>query len=72
MHSNIGRLDRIVRFVAGSLILGTALFSGLPILLSPIAFWAAIAVGALLVMTSVAKICPAYIPFNISTLRMDR
>ncbi|SFZ85542.1 Protein of unknown function [Devosia enhydra] len=72
MTRNIGRLDRILRFVVGGSILVLALFFHLPILASPFAFWAAIGVGAVLVMTSVAKICPAYIPFNISTLRTDR
>ena len=72
MQSNIGALDRFIRFLIGFVVMGLALFSGLPPFTSTLGFWVAIGVGAILIATSVAKVCPAYIPFNISTVGTDR
>lgn len=59
MQRNIGTTDKIVRVVAGLaiLVLGIALKS----------WWGVI--GVIPVLTAFVGICPAYIPFGISTCR---
>jgi hypothetical protein len=63
---NLGRLDRTVRFTAGAAMLVIGLFvlrgwqgnsTG-----TDVAFFALVPLG-----TSLVGICPAYIPFGIST-----
>jgi hypothetical protein len=59
MHRNIGTTDKIIRVLAGlaMLVLGIALKS----------WWGVI--GVLPVLTAFVGICPAYIPFRISTCK---
>jgi hypothetical protein len=59
MHRNIGTTDRIIRVLAGlaMLVLGIALKS----------WWGVI--GVLPVLTAFVGICPAYLPFGISTCK---
>jgi len=59
MHRNIGTTDRIIRVLAGlaMLVLGIALKS----------WWGVI--GVLPVLTAFVGICPAYLPFRISTYK---
>ena len=59
MRRNIGTADKIIRVLAGLtlLVLGIALNS----------WWGAI--GVLPVLTAFVGICPAYIPFRISTCK---
>jgi hypothetical protein len=60
MQRNIGTTDRIVRVVGGLalLVLGIAFKS----------WWGVI--GVLPVLTAFVGICPAYLPFRISTCRL--
>lgn len=59
MHRNIGTTDKIIRVLAGlaMLVLGIALKS----------WWGVI--GVLPVLTAFVGICPAYMPFRISTCK---
>lgn len=59
MQRNIGTTDKIIRVLAGLalLVLGIALNS----------WWGVI--GVLPVLTAFVGICPAYIPFRISTCK---
>jgi hypothetical protein len=59
MHRNIGTTDRIIRVLAGlaMLVLGIVLKS----------WWGVI--GVLPVLTAFVGICPAYLPFGISTCK---
>ena len=57
MKTNIGSLDRIIRFV-----LGFALLSGGLVLHS---WWGL--VGLVPILTAVVRFCPAYLPFGINT-----
>ncbi len=62
MNVNIGTLDRILRLVAGLLLagIGAAMASG---------GWAiaALAVGAVMILTAVVGFCPAYTLLGIDT-----
>ena len=59
MHRNIGTTDKIIRVLVGLaiLVLGIALKS----------WWGVI--GVMPVLTAFVGICPAYIPFRISTCK---
>lgn len=58
MKTNVGGIDRIVRLSAGVLLVGLALAGvGTP--------WTWI--GILPLATGVVGICPAYLPFGLST-----
>jgi hypothetical protein len=54
---NIGGADRVVRIVAGLVIIGTGLAMK--------SWWGAI--GLLPLATGLIRWCPAYLPFGIST-----
>jgi hypothetical protein len=62
---NMGSVDRIVRVVAGLLLLGAGfLFLGGNVWRVP-----AIVVGLLALVTGTVGFCPAYLPFKLSTKR---
>ena len=58
MPVNMGGLDRILRFVAGGMLVGLAATG-------TIGAWGYI--GVVLLATAVVSRCPAYVPFGIST-----
>jgi hypothetical protein len=57
MKPNVGGIDRILRIVAGTAILGAGFYYN--------SWWGL--VGALPVLTGVFRFCPAYLPFGLST-----
>jgi len=71
IRKNMGRLDRILRFAAGVVLVPTGLFAlggwrGDPIGLL-VAGFALMPLG-----TSLTGFCPGYVPFGISTLERGR
>ena len=64
MKKNVGRLDRNIRLIVGILFL--SLFF---ILEGPIR-WISL-FGIILILTSIIRICPIYLPFGINT-RKDK
>jgi hypothetical protein len=62
MKANLGSWDRLIRVVVGIVLLapGIVVFGGL-------LKWISIALGLILLVTSVAAICPLYVPFGIDT-----
>ena len=58
MLQNVGTVDRVVRILAG-----VALIAGS--LLGYIGVWGW--VGVVLIATGVLRVCPAYLPFGLST-----
>lgn len=62
MKCNVGKTDKIIRFVAG-----------LAVILAGVAYqsWFG-AIGAVLVFTAAIGWCPAYIPFKIDTTKNDQ
>jgi hypothetical protein len=65
--TNVGSLDRILRFIAGAVLLVAPFLA--PATFAPLGDWryAVIAVGAVLVATAALRICPAYLLFGIRT-----
>jgi hypothetical protein len=68
MSTNEGNLDRILRFAVGLVLIGLAL--GTSVLTAPVLYWGAIAVGAMMLITSVTGFCPAYRLLGIKTCRL--
>lgn len=58
MKTNVGGIDRILRIAVGALLIVLAA-------LNVIGVWGYI--GVVLVATGLFRVCPAYLPFGIST-----
>ncbi|MBJ7536121.1 YgaP family membrane protein [Marinomonas transparens] len=59
MKSNIGKTDRTIRIILGVAIIAIGAYSN--------SWWGAL--GVILLLTGVIKVCPAYLPFGISTCK---
>lgn len=57
MKQNVGNTDRLLRIVAGLVVLGLGLY---------FKSWLGL-IGLVFVATGVIRFCPAYLPFGIST-----
>lgn len=66
---NVGSLDRTVRIILGLVLL--ALTLAVPSVAVSIGGWRWLlaAVGVVLVLTGLVRVCPAYLPFGINTCR---
>jgi hypothetical protein len=62
MKKNMGSLDKNLRLVLGIILLIVGFFS---------TWWLSL-IGVIMVGTSLMGFCPAYLPFNISTLRKSK
>ncbi len=62
MKKNMGSLDKNLRLVLGIILLIVGFFS---------TWWLSL-IGVIMIGTSVMGFCPAYLPFNISTLRKSK
>jgi hypothetical protein len=63
---NVGSVDRAVRGTVGLLAIVLA-FTVLGVLSGSVAGLAAAAVGVVLLTTSIAGMCPLYVPFGLTT-----
>ena len=57
MKTNVGGIDRILRFLVGLVILGAGYYFK--------SWWGLVGLGPIL--TATIRFCPAYLPFSIST-----
>jgi len=71
MHANIGSIDRIVRIIAGVVLVVLAFVPALPLAASPVLQWGAVLVGFVLVMTALVRFCPLYALFRLSTRKVS-
>ncbi len=62
MKSNMGKVDRIIRFIVGITIIGLGIYYK---------SWFGI-IGVIPFITSIIGWCPAYVPFKFSTICKDR
>lgn len=69
MIPNVGNLDRMLRAVAGAVLLYLAFASGLPLFESGLAKIAATAVGAAMLGVAALRVCPLYTVLGFSTRR---
>jgi flagellar motor component MotA len=63
----MGSLDRIIRLILGLVLIA----GGLVLQVQSGHLWWLVLPGALMVITSSAGVCPAYIPFKLSTKKKD-
>jgi hypothetical protein len=57
MKSNVGGIDRILRYVVGLALLGAGIYFK--------SWWGLVGLGPIL--TATIRFCPAYLPFGLST-----
>jgi hypothetical protein len=69
MRIIIGTTDRLLRVVAGALLVLLPLIPGLALFADPVWFWTSIFLGAVLLVTGMVRFCPLYAPFGISTCK---
>lgn len=71
MSFNVGTPDRIARIVIGAVLVLLPLVSGLALFANPLWFWAAIVVGAVLIVTAIVRFCPLYAILGLSTRKIS-
>ncbi len=59
MKTNVGGIDRIVRYLVGLALLGAGLYFK--------SWWGLVGLGPIL--TATIRFCPAYLPFGLSTCK---
>jgi sulfite exporter TauE/SafE len=64
MKKNMGPIDRTIRMIAGIILLIFAL-------VDPQSNWWGF-IGLLPLITSFVGVCPAYLPFGLSTIRSEK
>ena len=62
MKKNMGSLDKNLRLVVGIILLIVGFFS---------TWWLSL-IGVIMIGTSVMGFCPAYVPFNLHTMKKDK
>jgi hypothetical protein len=62
MKTNIGTIDRVVRFLVGLGILGAGYYFK--------SWWGLI--GVVPILTALVRVCPAYVPLGINTCGVKR
>ncbi len=63
MNKNIGSTDKVIRIIIGILLLSLYFFG-------PQTPWGLL--GIIPILTAIVGVCPAYIPFKISTLKKEK
>jgi hypothetical protein len=69
MKPNVGTIDRLFRATLGIALLALAFFSGLPLFATTWVQIAVAAVGVVMLVVSVTRVCPIYAIFGIKTCR---
>mgnify|MGYP002336205885 CR=1 FL=1 len=67
--SNVGTLDRIIRFILGALLVAAPFVTGWPLWGGGLAFWFAVTFGVVLIATSALSFCPIYSALRLSSKR---
>lgn len=67
MSSNVGSIDRLLRLVIGAILIAAPLINFMGLGANVVATYLMIAVGLILVLTSVFGMCPMYKVLGIST-----
>lgn len=69
MTVNVGKTDQIVRALAGLILLVAPFTTSLPIFANTYAVYGAVLVGAVLLLTSMVRICPLYSVLGINSCK---
>ena len=67
--ANVGGLDRVLRFIAGVVLILVPFVAPSVPALAGLGSWGWIigAVGVVMLLTAIFRFCPAYVPFGIRT-----
>ena len=63
IEQNIGSVDRTIRLLFATILIGHGVYYGWPV---------ALLVGGALLVTAVIRVCPLYLPFRGSTKGLPR
>lgn len=69
MAVNVGTLDRVLRAIVGAALIYFGLASGLPLFDGAIYKYGAAAIGAVMLIVAIVRVCPVYTMFGIKTCR---
>lgn len=69
MTTNMGSADRLIRLIAGVVLIAAPLLGGMALFGVTWINYAAIAVGIVMLGTSAMRFCPLYTIFNIRTCK---
>lgn len=69
MTANVGTIDRALRALLGIVLLGAALFSGLPLFEGSLARYLTAGVGVVMLVVAATRVCPVYSLFGFKTCR---
>lgn len=69
--TNVGGVDRILRYIVGIVLLAVPFVASSVPALAGLGAWAWVigAVGLVVVLSAVFRFCPAYLPFGINSCR---
>ena len=70
MTVNMGKTDRLIRLIAGLILIGAPLVSGLALFGVTWINYAAIALGIVMLATSAMRFCPLYTLLGIRTCKV--
>lgn len=68
-NANVGRLDRVIRIVAGLALVALPLVTTSSLWDSAVARWSVTLVGSVLIVTALVRFCPLYRLVGTSTCR---
>lgn len=68
---NVGSLDRLIRIVAGIVLVAAPLLLSASLFANPVAFWISLAVGVVLLGTAALSFCPIYAALGLRTRPRD-
>ncbi|HCI47397.1 MAG TPA: DUF2892 domain-containing protein [Rhodospirillaceae bacterium] len=69
MKTNVGTIDRSLRFALGLALFWLAFLSGLPVVEEPLVKYGAAAVGLVMIIVASVRICPIYSLLGLRTCR---
>lgn len=69
MSVNVGTFDRILRLVVGLLLVIAPFATNMALFQGTVAMVISVAIGAVLVLTALARVCPLYSLLGVKTCR---
>ena len=69
--ANVGSVDRVIRLIAGILLIIAPFVSGVALFSGPVLQWLAPLVGLVLVLTAYFRFCPLYKLIGASTCKAE-
>jgi len=71
MRANVGSIDRMLRAIAGLVLVVLAFVPALPLAASSLLQWGTVLLGVVLVGTALVRFCPIYAVLRLSTHKVS-